>query len=234
MYPVSKQSIHARRKWMVLLGACLVLLGADGAALGGQRTVLPGFLLRSWDSEDGLPASRVQAIAQTDDGYLWIATTHGLARFDGVRFQILDTNNTPALGDNRITSLLLSRSGDLWVGTEGGYLSRRRGGVFERISLENTPRGFRINSLTEDHDTVLWIGTRGGGVARWCQGKSDWFSVGGRTNSPDNDVSQIITDRQGRLWAIANEKLATYANGTNVIFPEIRYWKNPQALNSTH
>lgn len=191
-----------------------LFLGAASVLLGGQKTALPEFLLRSWDSGDGLPAARVQAIAQTDDGYLWAATSRGLARFDGVRFVVLTTNNTPELGDNRITSLLASQTGDLWVGTEGGFLSRCRGGMFERISLGEGQRGNQVNALAEDHEAAFWIGTRGAGLARWRQGHCDWFRVAGQTNTADCDVTKIITDQQGRLWAIANEKLAAYENGS--------------------
>jgi len=190
-----------------------MFLGATKVVLGGQKTALPEFLLRSWDSEDGLPAARVQAVAQTDDGYLWAATSRGLARFDGVRFVVFTTNNTPELGDNRITCLLVARSGDLWVGAEGGFLSRWRNGVFERISLGERKCGSRISTLAEDHEVAVWIGTQGAGLARWRQGQCYWFSIGGQTNAADNNVTQIITDRQGRLWAIANEKLAAFENG---------------------
>ena len=44
------------------------------------------YVLRAWDMEDGLPHNSVSGIAQTPDGYLWLATREGLARFDGVRF----------------------------------------------------------------------------------------------------------------------------------------------------
>ena len=40
---------------------------------------------RVWRSEDGLPQNKVQVISQTAEGYLWIGTTGGLVRFDGVR-----------------------------------------------------------------------------------------------------------------------------------------------------
>ncbi len=198
----------------IVLAVASLFFGAASTSLGGQQIALPEFLLRSWDAGDGLPAARVQAIAQTDDGYLWAATSSGLARFDGVRFVVLTTNDTPELGDNDITCLLVSRSGDLWVGTDHGSLSRRRGGVFESMSSGGQQHGRRINTLAEDHDTVLWFGTQGGGVGRWCQGQCNWFSVDGQTNSAATDVTQIITDQQGQLWAIANNKLAAFRNGT--------------------
>jgi ligand-binding sensor domain-containing protein/signal transduction histidine kinase len=213
MTPATRQSRLTRKGWIQLAFVASLLLGTAGPALGSERIALPEFLMRSWDSADGLPAARVQAVAQTDDGYLWVGTSRGLARFDGSRFVILTTNNTPALGDDRISALLVSRSGDLWVGTEDGTLSRRRGGVFEPVSAGERLRGTRINSLTEDHDVALWIGTQGAGMARWCQGVCDWFSLDQQTNFAANDVTQIVTDRQGRLWAVAGGQLAIFKNG---------------------
>src|SRR5215469_3673155 len=99
------------RRRRALIGAALFLLGTACLLSGAENLTLPEFQLRSWDSEAGLPAARIQALAQTDDGYLWVGTSRGLVRFDGARFVVLNTNNTPALGDNRITCLLVARSG---------------------------------------------------------------------------------------------------------------------------
>lgn len=198
-------------KWFRFPGLALALLGAGLRGWGADPVARPEFMLRSWASEDGLPAARIQAIAQTDDGYLWLATSRGLARFDGVRFVILTTNNTPELGDDRITCLLVSRTGDLWVGTEGGSLCRRRGGDFERVPLGEQARPLRINALVEDRDAVLWIGTHGQGLVRWCQGVAEWCRVG--TNNLASDVTRVVADRNGRLWAIAGEKLAALQDG---------------------
>jgi ligand-binding sensor domain-containing protein/signal transduction histidine kinase len=189
------------------------LLGTACLLSDAENLPPPEFQLRSWDSEAGLPAARIQALAQTDDGYLWVGTSRGLVRFDGARFVVLNTNNTPALGDNRISCLLVSRSGDLWVGTEGGFLSRRRGSVFEAVSLAWQQPRKRISTLAEDRNVVLWIGTRGAGLARWCQGACDWFSLGNRNGIAANDITQVVVDKKGRLWAVAGEKLATFKDG---------------------
>ena len=51
------------------------------------------FLIQTWDTASGLPHNTVRSIAQTPDGYLWIGTENGLARFDGVRFENFDREN---------------------------------------------------------------------------------------------------------------------------------------------
>src|SRR5688572_10181433 len=77
---------------------------------------------RVWQMDDGLPQNSVQALAQTADGYLWIGTQNGLARFDGVRFTIFDNQNVTAFKNASVTALLTARDGKLWVGTPAGLI----------------------------------------------------------------------------------------------------------------
>src|SRR5215510_12463534 len=94
-----------------------------------------GYLVRNWDTEEGLPASNVSSLAKTRDGYLWIGTSSGLVRYDGFRFRSLYPGNTPALPNARISSLLIDRTGTLWIGTYGGGLVRMTTNGFSRVNL---------------------------------------------------------------------------------------------------
>jgi len=73
---------------------------------------------KTWNTENGLPQNTVNNIVQTPDGYLWLGTFDGLARFDGARFKIFKKSNTPALPMNRILSLAVDGGGRLWIWTE--------------------------------------------------------------------------------------------------------------------
>ena len=95
---------------------------------------------RIWRIEDGLPQNRIRAITQTSDGYLWVGTSEGLARFDGARFTVFDRSNTPALQDNGILTLRLTRDGTLWIGTEGGGLLSYKTGTFRAFGPGERPR----------------------------------------------------------------------------------------------
>ncbi len=68
-----------------------------------------------WNTDNGLPHNTIRAILQTRDGYLWLASLDGLVRFDGVRFTVFTTGNTPALKSNRCTSLFEDQAGQLWI-----------------------------------------------------------------------------------------------------------------------
>src|ERR1044071_9713056 len=94
-------------------------------------TIFPAFgasddyLMDVWTSERGLPDSSVSAIAQTPDGYLWIGTYNGLARFDGEHFTIFDPANTPELLHARIRKLFVDERGTLWINTyDGSHLQK--------------------------------------------------------------------------------------------------------------
>src|SRR5271165_587698 len=80
---------------------CVLSLGFLGpmilrvpASLAQTLTPVPPYLIRSWQTEEGLPQNSVTALVQTRDGYLWLGTYGGLVRFDGVRFTVFDSDNT--------------------------------------------------------------------------------------------------------------------------------------------
>ena len=80
---------------------------------------------------DGLPQNSVSGIVQTPDGYLWLATFDGLARFDGVKFTVFDKGNSPGIINNRFEGIYADREGRVWAFTESGILTVYREGVFE-------------------------------------------------------------------------------------------------------
>src|ERR1700720_1247414 len=82
------------------------------------------YRIDDWQVEQGLPQSSVTSIVQTRDGYLWLGTFNGLARFDGVQFKVFNPNNAPGLPSSRILQLFEDRRGTLWVGTEEGSVAR--------------------------------------------------------------------------------------------------------------
>jgi ligand-binding sensor domain-containing protein len=90
--------------------------------------------------EQGLPQNKVTAVVQTRDGYLWVGTYNGLARFDGVHFTVFDDNNTPELRSSRVTSLFEAGDGTLWIGTESGDVSQYKDGHFAAVPLRELER----------------------------------------------------------------------------------------------
>ncbi len=115
---------------------------------------------RAWQREQGLPQNTVRALAQTRDGYLWVGTDDGLARFDGVRF--VSFGPREGLRSGPVGALFEDRAGALWIGTTGGGLTRRQNGKFAAVKLrEGGPTG-AITALGEDEAGRIWIGTEQG------------------------------------------------------------------------
>ncbi len=85
---------------------------------------------QAWSTEEGLPQSSVHAIAQTKDGYLWVATEGGLARFDGVSFKVYGPTTFPSVD---ICCLKADDQG-LLIGTGEGVW-RESSGAFTRTAI---------------------------------------------------------------------------------------------------
>src|SRR5215471_12461960 len=127
------------------------------------------YIVAHWGTEDGLPHNQVRCIFQTRDGYLWIGTQQGLARFDGLTFTIFNQRNTPALPHNLITCFAETADGSLWIGTSGG-LARYQNGQFTEYGRADGLKADTVNTLCVAPDGSLWIGGRGG-ITRWKNGK---------------------------------------------------------------
>src|SRR5580698_10930960 len=94
------------------------LIAVCGQAHALDPTMQPSqYVLDNWQIPEGLPQTSAQAIARTPNGYLWIGTQEGLARFDGVRFTTFDTENEPSLPNKIISVLFVDDAGRLWIGT---------------------------------------------------------------------------------------------------------------------
>ncbi|MCZ7640954.1 MAG: hypothetical protein M5U12_35810 [Verrucomicrobia bacterium] len=160
------------------------------------------FRTRSWTSEDGLPQNTINCLFQASDGYLWIGTRSGLARYDGRRFTLYDRRNTPALRSPDIQALAENPPGTLWIGTRHG-LARRVNHVFMDVPLPDSD-GF-VRSICPRRAGGVWLGTGAGPM--WVEGDA----VFAYTNYPPFhpswdatarilDVDAVLEDTAGDLW----------------------------------
>jgi ligand-binding sensor domain-containing protein len=160
-----------------------------------------------WTTSNGLPQDSVRAIAQTADGYLWIATTDGLARFDGVIFTVFNGSNAPLLKQCIITSLLAAPDGSLWIGTSTSGLLRYRNGGFEKVDVPGLP-SISVRALVTDSRGVLWIGADKG-LVRLDHGRSAPVFAGGS----EANVHVLLEYPAGTVWAGANNGLHRFEGG---------------------
>lgn len=141
------QMIHRR---FVRVALALMAAGSITSALAQDRFDV-------WTTENGLPQNSINAILQTRDGYLWLATHDGLVRYDGTHFVIFDKQNTSSIVSNRFTTLFEDRHGSLWAGTEDGSLIEHRNGVFKLYAARDEWPDFSIARLDEDESGRLLI-----------------------------------------------------------------------------
>lgn len=155
------------------------------------------YSLRSWQVDEGLPDNIVQAITQTADGFLWVGTRNGLARFDGSQFVCYDAKNTPALKNSSVTALCAGRDGSLWIGTDGGGLIRLNNGNFSRFARTNGLTGDNISAIFESADGSLWIGTTSG-ISCYQNGRFKNYTE--RDGLLSGVIRCIYEDRDKNIW----------------------------------
>ena len=156
------------------------------------------YRLDRWQTEDGLPGNEVTAILQTRDGYLWIGTSAGLARFDGVRF--MRFGEPEGIRNGRVLCLFEDRLGTLWVGTDGGGLFHLVNGHFQALTRQNGLANDVVMALAQDAKGRLWIGTYDG-LDCWFDGRLVHDeSLPPRRAEP---FSRVLDDKDG-LWVVIN------------------------------
>jgi ligand-binding sensor domain-containing protein/signal transduction histidine kinase len=159
---------HLACSLVFVLGIFSCILASSLA--GGLPAQSTEFNTQLWQTEDGLPHSIVQAIAQSQDGYLWVGTREGLARFDGVRFEALEL--IPGTSSESIFCLLESRDGSLWVGTEQFGAFRLHEGRIERCFAPDGTANYAVSEIHEGGDGTIWIGSSLG-ILHWVNGKME-------------------------------------------------------------
>lgn len=121
------------------------------------------FLIRAWETDDGLPENSATTITRTPDGYLWFGTFSGLVRFNGAEFKVFTPANTPGLPSGGIVNLHLDRRGRLWISTYLGLVVKE-GDVWRSVPIPDSFPGGFIRTFTERSNGDLLLTTFGGRV----------------------------------------------------------------------
>jgi ligand-binding sensor domain-containing protein/signal transduction histidine kinase len=201
-----KSADHVRFGHLSLLVVFCGLCLTSSAAASTDAVIQ--YTSRGWQTDEGLPQNAVQALAQTRDGYLWVGTLRGLARFDGVRFTVFDPQNTPAIGHPSITALCQSYDGALWIGTGGG-LTELRDGRFTRHRLSQDNRANSVKCIFESRNGTLWVGTLGG-LFRYQKGVWTQFTT---NDGLRDNVIRSLCETKDRLWIGTGSGINVFKDG---------------------
>ncbi len=199
-----------------LLGFALVPFRA--AALEPNQAIFQ-YHCQSWSRHSGLPVNNVYAIAQTKDGYLWLGTSAGLFRFDGVEFTLVGAPLVSELRNTRITCLAPSRNGGIWFG-----LDHSAYGFYDTNNqwfVGKNPQGnvdWDVPSLQETADGTLCVGGEYGSLIK--PGTTNMqLLFAGQPAAPF--VTAVLQDSQGRTWlGTASQGLFCWQDGKLSKFPD--------------
>ena len=158
------------------------------------------FLIKRWSTEDGVPQNTVTSIVQTRDGYIWIGTFGGLARFDGIRFTVFDSATVPILTSSRILSLFEDSHGTLWIGAETGEVYTLRNRKFEALASAPDYKRAPVWGFGEDPSGHLVIAAASG-LERLALDESGAVIPGSIEVLTREGVYGISKDPSGTLWA---------------------------------
>jgi diguanylate cyclase (GGDEF)-like protein len=196
-----------------VLAAAVLLIALPLSALDASRGI-GQYTVSFWQGNDGLPQESVQAITQTRDGYLWVGTLAGLARFDGVTFTVFDKRNTPALADNAIQSLVEDKDGTLWIATGGGGIVRWRNGRFDVFAEAQGATSETVWSLMLTRRGELWAGSLRHGIFIWRGSRFEPLNVPGIPRTLT--ALAMFEDRNGAIW-IGTEHDGMYRYAAGVV-----------------
>ena len=185
---------------LCLFGATVLALGAEASTPESFEAVQTG---ANWDQ------STVPALLQSREGYLWLATYHGLVRFDGARYVVFDHSNVPELENGLITSLCETPDGTLWIGHETGHLTRFLSGQFRRVRIEKDWPGGSVEAITSDEAGDLWLLNNTGVFFRVRDARRAVVPGGA---SPTRKVA-LVLGTNGVNWVVAGGKITTLERG---------------------
>ena len=191
----------------------LLLLALACVSVHAAVPEIPRF--RVLGAADGLPATTLPALSRDREGYLWLATWDGLARYDGVGFRVWrhDPDDAASLPGNIVQALHIDAQDRVWVATENGGLSvldeKRTGFRHYRKAGHPQMHSDDIFTITS-HQGVVWFGSFDGGLNRLDeQGQiTHYASSDNPASLPSDDVLSLAFDANGQLWVGTTAGLA--------------------------
>jgi signal transduction histidine kinase/ligand-binding sensor domain-containing protein len=220
----SLRCFHRRRMQRKLkfqptaLCAVVIMIATCRALALDPAQPTDSYLRKNFTIEDGLPANEVHAILQTQNGFLWVGTDAGLARFNGQRFTPINIGLGVAQ-QIPVRSLLTTQEGDLWVGTDAGLarISSAALDHFDRALVTMYHVGVgqsdQILCIHRSRAGTLWVGT-GGGLYRFDRG--NFIST-----IPHDMISRIEESSDGHLLIITGHGFVEWDGARIIPHPEI-------------
>jgi len=170
-----------------------------------------------WGEAEGLTQSRIRAIVQTRDAYLWLGTDNGLVRFNGTSFTAF-TVETGSLRDNEVWAIQEDNEGGLWIGTYGGGVTLYKNGSFKTFTTADGIPDDVVTELSKDSDGSIWLGTARG-AARYSNGTFTQFTTA--DGLTENLVTALCANSPEGVLVATGRTLQRLVDGKFVAVPGI-------------
>ncbi|HKW31217.1 MAG TPA: two-component regulator propeller domain-containing protein [Verrucomicrobiae bacterium] len=203
--------MNPTQKFYVCLGMCLAGVALIAVRAGGADSdpAERAEAMRVWHTPDGLPSDAVTAVIQTRDGFLWVGTSAGLVRFDGVKFTELNLAASATNIPVRVTALGEDSNGRLWIGTQEHGLFELGQGTVRHFTKTQGLLDNRVTSLAADNHGQVWIGSPSG-LNLWT---GEHFKSFTQDGLPDKFVSGVNVARSGTVWITTRVGMCRFING---------------------
>jgi diguanylate cyclase (GGDEF)-like protein len=197
MLDVLTQSLKGKQTSHLIRTAVLAICSVLAAPQLCQAAPAPltNYFQESWTTRDGLPHNTINSISQSADGYLWLATWEGAARFNGREFEVFGRGELTGLPDSGIRTLSKDQAGNLMLaGSRGGVSKLTTAGWHSWPALD-----VLINAVAEDATGSLWLASEGEGLFRQtADGQRQQFTT--KDGLASDVVHSLLFDPEGRLW----------------------------------
>ncbi len=181
--------------WIVLV--CPNTAWAQYRATLGPNEQLKHLSIDHWDNNNGLPGNTLHKVAQTPDGYLWLASPEGLIRFDGVSFKTYSKQTRKEFSSNQILDIATGADSTLWIASNRGLISYRRGQFETHGDSAVAIQCLKVNQKSK----AVWVGFRNNGLKKYLWKTKEWISII-HPLLANRSVLDIEQEVNARVWAI--------------------------------
>lgn len=206
-----ERRLRASLIFLILLGGLLIVCESVRVVALDPDRMISQYTRDFWGSEKGYTGGTIYAIAQTPDGYLWIGCEKGLIRFDGLKFDLIQSAETPLFPPEPVFGLVTDAEGSLWIRLRSPKIIRFRNGKFEDALSKLAEIDPRITTMSRGGKGNLLFSTMQNGPLAFEENNIKVLVP--KFESPGSFVISLAETGNGEIWTGTRESgLYRFAN----------------------